>query len=248
VFSSIHKTIAMYCLLFVMLATASFFFFDSMIAERAKTFSRDDIHWLRYVSDLADTPAVLWVLLLLLILREFKACAIGAFSVLMGGGIASVAKEAVGRVRPDGASESFPSGHATAAFAMATVLCWRYPKLRLALYGAATLVALSRIGLSKHFISDVMVGAAVGMACSACAIGLLDGLSESRFQCLRLASLPLLVPIACNSLPWDSSARASIIFAPVVLAACTHRYFADRKSMVLHGDDSRLETIIMEAD
>ena len=60
----------------------------------------------------------------------------------------------------------FPSGHAAAAFALATVVARRYgPGHRwvpYAAYGAAALVGFSRVTLSAHFVSDAFVGGAIG--------------------------------------------------------------------------------------
>lgn len=59
----------------------------------------------------------------------------------------------------------FPSGHATAAFATASVLSSRYSHHRWVpwvAYTGATIVALSRIPDRAHFPSDVFVGAALG--------------------------------------------------------------------------------------
>jgi membrane-associated phospholipid phosphatase len=62
---------------------------------------------------------------------------------------------------------SFPSGHATGAFSVATVVAVRYRKHRWvpwAMYGMATAISLSRITSSAHFPSDVFLGAAMGYA------------------------------------------------------------------------------------
>lgn len=58
---------------------------------------------------------------------------------------------------------SFPSGHSVTSFALAYVLSRAYPKWSAIFYGLATMVALSRIYLAKHFPSDVVAGAAIGM-------------------------------------------------------------------------------------
>ncbi len=75
-------------------------------------------------------------------------------------------KNLVNRDRPEGPTErsnsSFPSGHATGAFALATVFSHQYPKLSIPLYTAAAGVAVSRIYLGRHYPSDVLAGAAVG--------------------------------------------------------------------------------------
>lgn len=57
---------------------------------------------------------------------------------------------------------SFPSGHTITAFAATVPLCAFYPELTVGLGFCALSVALSRIILGMHFLSDVLVGAAVG--------------------------------------------------------------------------------------
>ncbi len=72
-------------------------------------------------------------------------------------------KYTVGRTRPDGSSHSFPSAHATGAFALASVAQVHYgPWAGIPAYALATLSGLSRIDANKHFASDVATGALVG--------------------------------------------------------------------------------------
>jgi hypothetical protein len=88
-----------------------------------------------------------------------------------------VIKRAVGRERPfesngrtvfvPGSShDSFPSGHATEAFAVASVVSarsksWIIPVIA---YSAATIVAIDRVNTRDHFASDVLAGAFLGSA------------------------------------------------------------------------------------
>lgn len=75
-----------------------------------------------------------------------------------------VIKYAVGRDRPNGEPLSFPSGHASATFAGAAVLQQHYGwKVGVPSFAAATLTAASRITVNKHWASDVVFGAVVGM-------------------------------------------------------------------------------------
>lgn len=65
-----------------------------------------------------------------------------------------------------GGSSSFPSGHTTSAFALATVLAVHFKKNypAILLLCAAALVGYSRIYLAQHFPVDVVVGAFIGTA------------------------------------------------------------------------------------
>jgi undecaprenyl-diphosphatase len=57
---------------------------------------------------------------------------------------------------------SFPSGHTITAFAVATSLGAFYPALLVSLLFCAVSVAVSRILLGMHFLSDVIAGAGIG--------------------------------------------------------------------------------------
>ena len=74
-------------------------------------------------------------------------------------------KLAAGRTRPDGSNQhSFPSGHSSATFATATVLERHYGwKVGLPAYAFAVCVAGSRLQENKHFPSDVLFGATLGI-------------------------------------------------------------------------------------
>lgn len=59
---------------------------------------------------------------------------------------------------------SFPSGHASSAFMAATLLADRHEKHAGGYYALAALVATSRIHVKIHHASDVLGGAALGIA------------------------------------------------------------------------------------
>lgn len=84
---------------------------------------------------------------------------------LLTEGLVQGMKYAVRRDRPTGECCAFPSGHAASAFAAASVL-ERHLGYRASwpALAAATYVATSRLVDNRHFLSDVMFGAGLGMA------------------------------------------------------------------------------------
>jgi len=76
-----------------------------------------------------------------------------------------VFKYAADRTRPNGDPRSFPSGHSSAVFATATVLEHYYGwKVGVPAMAAAALTGASRVTVNKHWASDVVFGAFVGLA------------------------------------------------------------------------------------
>jgi undecaprenyl-diphosphatase len=63
----------------------------------------------------------------------------------------------------DSGLDSFPSGHAGASFAVATVLAKHFPRTGWVWYGAACWVAASRVLRGSHFPTDVFTGAGLGI-------------------------------------------------------------------------------------
>ena len=101
------------------------------------------------------------------------------FAVLLPILVSSVLKWGVGRGRPFVGGEadafnfshfashsayySFPSGHATTAFALAFAVSAVWPKARLAMAVYALIIAATRLVLLAHHPSDVVAGALVGI-------------------------------------------------------------------------------------
>lgn len=84
---------------------------------------------------------------------------------LLSLGVTYGLKYSVGRERPDGSSDdSFPSGHAAQAFASATVLARHLgPKMAWPALVVASFVSLSRVNQHRHYLSDVLFGAGLGI-------------------------------------------------------------------------------------
>lgn len=107
---------------------------------------------------------------------RFRALAAAVIAVGVGIALQLTLKRACGRKRPRTLAPhcwttllppdkfSFPSGHTTTAFAVAASLGVFYPGVLPGLLFCAASVALSRILLGMHFLSDVLAGAALGSA------------------------------------------------------------------------------------
>jgi membrane-associated phospholipid phosphatase len=114
--------------------------------------------------------------------RHRNVALTGIKAYLLSGGAAQLSKYIFHRHRPEDNDPpnpylwegpfvfttnytSFPSGHTTAAFAIASVLAHGYKDkiwVGLTSYTVATLVGLSRIHDSKHWATDAIAGAALG--------------------------------------------------------------------------------------
>ena len=68
---------------------------------------------------------------------------------------------------------SLPSGHTAAAFVMATIIGHFYQDAHTGAFVWASLIGAARILLGVHFLTDVVIGAALGMGCATAAISLL---------------------------------------------------------------------------
>jgi membrane-associated phospholipid phosphatase len=89
---------------------------------------------------------------------------------------ANILKHTIGRPRPKfmhagniefspvtgSGWDSFPSGHAAAAFAVATVLATKIPRVRWLIFAVAIAIAASRIVRGSHYLTDVAGGTTLG--------------------------------------------------------------------------------------
>ena len=91
-----------------------------------------------------------------------------AFSVALMAGTVQGLKNTTNVMRPDGSdNHSFPSGHTATAFMTATMLNKEYgyksPWIGVGAYSVATATGLMRMANNKHWLSDVLVGAGIGI-------------------------------------------------------------------------------------
>lgn len=122
----------------------------------------------------------LWYAMLLLLALfgggdRFRAVSAAVISTGAGVGIFVLVKQLFRRKRPCDLGPhawahllppdqfSFPSGHTITAFSMATSLMKFYPDLTGILLFCAISIALSRLMLGMHFLTDVLAGAAIGI-------------------------------------------------------------------------------------
>jgi undecaprenyl-diphosphatase len=100
---------------------------------------------------------------------------LAAVAVIVAGGLTTVLKFLMRRGRPREMTGfystrydrySFPSGHATRVACLAMVFSHRFPCWAVVFYALALFVALCRVALGIHYVSDVLVGLAVGFLAS----------------------------------------------------------------------------------
>jgi undecaprenyl-diphosphatase len=122
------------------------------------------------------TPVLLALLLALLYLsfreKSQRAAILSGISVLMALGIGQVIGWIVNRPRPyffathvligRTVDSSFPSDHATLAFALAMLLWYYHKNLSLSLLALAVLLSFARVYVGAHYPTDVLGGAILG--------------------------------------------------------------------------------------
>jgi membrane-associated phospholipid phosphatase len=108
-----------------------------------------------------------------------------ALSTMLMVGMVEAVKHTSSVTRPDGSdNRSFPSGHTATAFMAATMLSKEYghfsPWVSVGAYTAATATGLMRVANNRHWVSDVMVGAGVGILSTELGYWIADALMHGR--------------------------------------------------------------------
>lgn len=101
------------------------------------------------------------------------------YSLLFSGFLIHLVKNLVGRQRPHLSPDfqpaifnplsfhwdyySFPSGHSQVVFTAATMFSLAWPKFKYLFYLVATFLAFSRVVTHAHFMSDIIMGAYIGV-------------------------------------------------------------------------------------
>jgi membrane-associated phospholipid phosphatase len=121
---------------------------------------------------------------------------------LLGTGIYVVAtqglKAAIKEPRPDGTEHTFPSGHTATAFFGATVLAHEFrdthPEYVFAGYTLATATGALRIANNKHWVTDVLMGSAIGIASAELAYILYPNVRDKWQKLNRFTLTPQVAP------------------------------------------------------
>ena len=96
-----------------------------------------------------------------------------AMSSILSAQLVTALKHDTHQLRPDGSTyNSFPSGHTTTAFIGAEMMNqefgWRSPWYGIAGYAMASGTAALRVLNNRHWVSDVIAGAGIGMLTTKC--------------------------------------------------------------------------------
>ncbi len=176
-----------FLLLLALLAIAAAFHFDPVVRQWVSEHStRGTRQFMRNVSRYGDWPTHVIAGLLIIALAALRGnkrwVNIGLTMILacaLAGVVARGVKIATGRARPSVKQElgwqgprlsskynSFPSGHTAATTAFFGVLLFAHRRLALALSPIPLLIALSRMYVAAHYLSDVVCAMILGLFCA----------------------------------------------------------------------------------
>ena len=178
-----------------------------------RLYHRTEILW-RVLRDLGEPMTTVILFFVVCIYdqrRRWRAGAILASGTIAAGLLGTLVRITTGRFRPnadialeagrkifneggnywqlfrgfhEGSDLSFPSGHATLAFATAAVLTYLSPRGKGLFLTIAAGTALSRVVMQAHFYSDILLGSVVGWT-----VGWFVTRAMDRFLCPSLPSL-----------------------------------------------------------
>lgn len=137
------------------------------------------------ITHLGDSKYYIVGLLLVFFFFRIKGASLFAarslfvwFSIALSGVTTDILKFILGRARPKLLFEngnygfeffktshewvSCPSGHASTAISLGAALAFLFPRARLPILAIAVIVAFSRVFITAHFVSDVLVGSLIG--------------------------------------------------------------------------------------
>lgn len=165
---------------------------DTAVADALVPFAEDAaVKALGGVSDLSDQEplyaAAGAVLATAVVMRDGPTWRTGTRILaahLLATALRGIVKKLVDRTRPEAAARrgdyvlregqrhesdfnSFPSGHTAGAVAVAMAVGRDHKGARLPAFGLATLSGAAQIIRSKHYVTDVVAGAAIGLAADA---------------------------------------------------------------------------------
>jgi undecaprenyl-diphosphatase len=173
----------------LLIAPFAHIWWDRPIAEAARSHGLLESQVLQWTTELGEgvwwlaPSAVLFAVAAIQKRHNLARWAFAMIAAVGGSGIlVNLLKMAIGKSRPrllfeEGrldftpfsyghAVNSLPSGHATTSAAAAVVLALALPRWRWLVLPAGFLLALTRVAIQAHYLSDVCAGFALGTACA----------------------------------------------------------------------------------
>lgn len=189
---------------------------DYRLYRAIDEFSRDH-RWLAHAANALETVGVVVYAIAVVLLwlatrpgeeRRWKIAALaGTVSALLALVVNRVIADAIwDRPRPyeshpgayrltESRDPSFPSDHASAAFAIAFGIAFVAPRIGGVFLAAAALIAVGRVVVGAHYPSDVLAGLVVGAVVAGVVVGLGRPLLERLARLLERISDPLVRPV-----------------------------------------------------
>jgi len=181
----IAKSWYLSALLILILSTVSYFTFDLSLFNYFYQFKGDTLHdaFVLFTDLGKSTWYIILSLLVYIIWRVNKPqlAQAGLFilsTAILSGILVNIVKVIFGRARPrlyieedlygffwfklDVLYRSFPSGHATTAMGVWLAFALLFPRYRFLLVLIGGTIALSRVIIGEHYLSDVLVGGWLG--------------------------------------------------------------------------------------